>query len=226
MKLNTALSVLAAVGLGGVAVANDPTTASTAASHDKTKLVSKLADKNIESTDRAKLGEIEDFVVDESGQITHAVVSYGSTLGLGGKQTVVPWDVLSSSMQGEQIVLERTRLENAPVITDQELVASTTWRTEIDQHWEQGSDESMRTAEAPAGSMTDSSSSGSSSASSDTATSDTATSSDTEESATGSETGPEAEGAMGTHESTSTELEPKSETTETEQTQETETAPY
>ena len=208
MKLNTALSVLAAVGLGGVAVANDPTTASTAASHDQTKLVSKLVDKDIESTDRVKLGEIEDFVVDDSGQITHAVVSYGSTLGLGGKQTVVPWDVLSSSMQGEQIVLERTRLENAPVITDQELVASTTWRTQIDQHWEQGSDESMRTAEAPAGSMTDSASSG------------------TEASATGSETGPEAEGAMGTHESTSTELEPKSETTETEQTQEPETAPY
>jgi sporulation protein YlmC with PRC-barrel domain len=183
MKLNTALSVLAAAGFAGVAVANDPAAESTSTAHaDKTRLVSKLEDKDIHSADNRKIGEVEDFVVDESGRITHAVVSYGGTLGMGEKQTLVPWDLLTSEMQGERIVLDRTQLENAPEITGQELLADGSWRMEIDQHWE--SDEALRTAEAEpvAG-----------------------------ETPVTAEPGSESEPSMGTHDSTSSEIDAEEE---------------
>jgi sporulation protein YlmC with PRC-barrel domain len=200
MKLNTALSVLAAAGFAGAAMANDPTAESTSTAHaDKTKLVSKLEGKDIHSAENRKIGEIEDFVVDESGQITHAVVSYGGTLGMGDKQTLVPWDHLTSNMQDERIVLERTELESAPEVTEQELLAGGAWRMEIDQHWE--SDEAVRTAEAePTGT-----------------TSESETVETTGETPVTAEPGSESEPSVGTHDTTSSEIDAEPENDPEEQ---------
>ena len=191
MKLNTALSVLAVAGFAGAAMANDPAAESTSAAQaDKTKLVSKLEDKDIHSADNKKIGEVEDFVVDESGQITYAVVSHGGTLGMNEKHTLVPWDQLSSGMQGERIVLDRTQLESAPEVTEQELLAGGDWRMEVDQHWQGHSDEELRTAEAEStGTMSESE-----------------TVENTGETPVTAEPGSESEPSMGTHDSTSSEI--------------------
>jgi hypothetical protein len=155
-------------------------------------------------------------VVDESGQITHAVVSYGGTLGMGEKQTLVPWDQLTSGMQGEQIVLDRTALESAPEVSEQELLAGGAWRMEIDQHW--ASDEALRTAEAE-------------STTTESATvSDSETVENTGETPVTAEPGSESEPSMGTHDSTSSEIdaEPENDPEEqqTSEEQSTEPSPY
>jgi len=63
------------------------------------------------------LGEIEDLMIDvNSGRIGYAVLSYGGVLGVNEKLFAVPWQSLTVTPQGDQIVLgvEKDKLANAP----------------------------------------------------------------------------------------------------------------
>lgn len=115
---------------------------------------------SVQSAAGESLGTVKDIIVDQQGKLTHVIVSYGGTLGLGNKLAAVPWEQASHMMSGSHLVLQKEKLQSAPSFTESEWpnLASSSWSTTADQYWQQGS---MRTksAEAPS---TDSNSSSSS----------------------------------------------------------------
>lgn len=121
---------------------------------------SKIIGMSVQSAAGESLGTVKDIIVDQQGKLTHVIVSYGGTLGLGNKLAAVPWEQASHMMSGSHLVLQKEKLQSAPSFTESEWpnLASSSWSTTADQYWQQGS---MRTksAEAPS---TDSNSSSSS----------------------------------------------------------------
>lgn len=59
-----------------------------------TFMASNLTGEPVQNGDGEDLADIEDFVIDEGGQITHVIVSFGGFLGLGDKEVMLPWDQL------------------------------------------------------------------------------------------------------------------------------------
>jgi len=115
------------------------------------KRASKLIGSEVRGTDGDRIGTLQDVILDQNGQVTHGIVAHGGTLGLGQSLTPVPWGHLSASMQGDAIVLDEKRLENAPKFAGGEWpnLASPTWSQEADQYWTQGG--TMRSAEMSTG---------------------------------------------------------------------------
>lgn len=62
-----------------------------------TYMASELTGEPVQNGDGEDLADIDDFVIDEGGQISHVVVSFGGFLGLGDKQVMLPWDQLQIS---------------------------------------------------------------------------------------------------------------------------------
>jgi sporulation protein YlmC with PRC-barrel domain len=92
---------------------------------------SKIIGKNVQTTTGDSLGDVEDVIVDRDGRVTHAVVSHG------GRLTAVPWTVLSRSMQGDRLVMERSSLERAPSFEKGQWpnLMSNTWSSDVDSYW-------------------------------------------------------------------------------------------
>ncbi|MEN6459378.1 MAG: PRC-barrel domain-containing protein [Thermoguttaceae bacterium] len=70
---------------------------------------SDLIGMNVHSQDQEKLGKIENLAIDQNtGRVHYVVVSFGTTLGFGGKLVPVPWRALKtiSMAKGEQAVTE------------------------------------------------------------------------------------------------------------------------
>lgn len=57
-----------------------------------TYMASDLTGEPVQNGDGEDLADIDDFVIDEGGQITHVIVSFGGFLGLGDKEVMLPWD--------------------------------------------------------------------------------------------------------------------------------------
>lgn len=57
-----------------------------------TYMASDLTGEPVQNGDGEDLADIEDFVIDEGGQISHVIVSFGGFLGLGDKEVMLPWD--------------------------------------------------------------------------------------------------------------------------------------
>jgi sporulation protein YlmC with PRC-barrel domain len=114
-------------------------TAAAAGSIDR-HLASKIIGKGIESSKGEMLGEVKDVVLDRSGKVTHALVSYQGSAGARLRVAAVPWDALSSMMRGDSIVMERSRLQGAPSFEEQQPpnFASETWSREADRYWRSG----------------------------------------------------------------------------------------
>jgi sporulation protein YlmC with PRC-barrel domain len=115
--------------------------------------VSQLIGKNIESSEGRTIGQVKDVVIDDQAKITHFIVSHGN---LGSTRlTAVPYDVVKQSMKGDRIVLDRTRLQNAPSFEESNFpnIASSDWSRSVDRYWQRS-----RTAAADdTGSATDTS---------------------------------------------------------------------
>ncbi|MGX1100591.1 PRC-barrel domain-containing protein [Amorphus sp. MBR-141] len=62
-----------------------------------TYMASELTGEPVQNGDGEDLANIDDFVIDEGGQISHVVVSFGGFLGLGDKQVMLPWDQIQLS---------------------------------------------------------------------------------------------------------------------------------
>jgi sporulation protein YlmC with PRC-barrel domain len=107
------------------------------------------------------LGSVQDVVIDSQGKVTHAIVSKQSSSGMsgstagstaggstaasgmsstGGTLVAIPWQTVKSAMQGGNVVLERSRLQNAPSFSAANMpdFSSSTWSSEADRHWQQG----------------------------------------------------------------------------------------
>lgn len=63
------------------------------------------------------LGKIEELMVDlNTGLVEYAVLSYGATLGMGGKFFAVPWTALRVDLADHKIVIDvdKNTLDEAP----------------------------------------------------------------------------------------------------------------
>ena len=83
--------------------------------------VGKVQGTDVYSMEAEHIGSIEDVMLDKStGRVGYAVLSFGGFLGLGSKHYPLPWDMLryDTALGGYVVKLDKTRLENAPVVED------------------------------------------------------------------------------------------------------------
>jgi len=83
----------------------------------------RLIGMKVQNREGQDLGKISELILDENGQITHAVLATGGYLGVGGHKYVVPWNRLD---------LSRTR-DTALVDVPKDQVSSEFSAFEIDE---------------------------------------------------------------------------------------------
>ena len=97
---------------------------------------SAIQDRTIYGPAGHAIGQVAAFVSDVRDRITHVVIVHDVKTGAEMHLTVVPWDVLLASRQGQRIVLDEDRLGSSPVVTREELSApSTGWQTRANRYW-------------------------------------------------------------------------------------------
>lgn len=114
------------------ASASDMSKASKADKHR----VSRLIGRNVETSTGDTIGEVKEIVIDDSGRITHVIVSHGR---LGSTRLApVPYQAARQMMRGDKLVIDRTRLENAPSFEEASYpdMSSSTWSSSADRYWE------------------------------------------------------------------------------------------
>jgi sporulation protein YlmC with PRC-barrel domain len=91
-------------------------------------MASRAIGASIKSNTGENLGQIEDLLVDQSGQIKMAVLGVGGFLGIGAKKTPVPWQAVTASSDKDfTLNIDRQKLKNAPAIDKNQ--AATDWAT-------------------------------------------------------------------------------------------------
>jgi hypothetical protein len=58
-------------------------------------LGSKLIGMNVENSQGENLGEVKDIIIDSTGKVRYAAVSYGGIMGMGDKMYAVPLDAFT-----------------------------------------------------------------------------------------------------------------------------------
>ncbi|WP_145135203.1 PRC-barrel domain-containing protein [Roseomonas gilardii] len=75
-------------------------------------LANRLIDRDVYTTDRVEVGEVEDLVIDPStGRIVTVVIEVERDLGLNTKYVAVPLDRLSLTAGERRVTLNMTRAE-------------------------------------------------------------------------------------------------------------------
>jgi sporulation protein YlmC with PRC-barrel domain len=100
--------------------------------------LSTLTGREVQNPQGAKIGKIEDVVIDAtSGQIAYAVLSFGGFLGLDETWVVMPWHVLQTTNHGKTFTLDMSekQLKNAPHFDPNQ------WPDMEDMHWEETIDD-------------------------------------------------------------------------------------
>jgi sporulation protein YlmC with PRC-barrel domain len=94
--------------------------------------LSTLTGREVQDAKGAKIGEIEDVVIDAaSGQIAYAVLSFGGFLGLGENWVAMPWRSLQTMNHGKTLTLNMSKdqLKKAPSFDPNQ------WPDMEDWHW-------------------------------------------------------------------------------------------
>jgi hypothetical protein len=79
------------------------------------------------------IGRVKDIVPDaHTGEPTYVLIASGSG------NTAVPYAVVAPMFQNGHIVLDRSRLESAPRVSDRQLqnTSDATWKTKADRYWQ------------------------------------------------------------------------------------------
>lgn len=105
------------------------------------------------STDGSPLGEVKDIVFDRQGRATHLVLTYGSQSDAtpggdapsdgkpasspDGKLTAMPWDAAVASMKDGHLVLDGSKLQDAPSFTPDAWpdLDDPAWSASTDAYW-------------------------------------------------------------------------------------------
>lgn len=66
---------------------------------------SDVMDKQVKNEEDKDLGKINELVINDEGQITHAILAKGGVLGVGAKLYAIPWDRIDLSKEREHVVL-------------------------------------------------------------------------------------------------------------------------
>lgn len=118
---------------GTAARATAQTGASAGVDWERQHRASKIIGMDVVNKQGEKVGDIHDIVVDQQGNVSHAVVSTGGFLGIGERLHAVPWNALDRKAGEQKVVLDvdRDRLRNAPGFD------RNNWPNLTDQKWNQ-----------------------------------------------------------------------------------------
>jgi hypothetical protein len=85
----------------------------------------------------ADLGEVSAVVGDQRGYARYAIVSHGGIMGLRVKRTAIPWATVESALRDGKLIMDRSQLESAPVLSDDmtPTISSGSWSREADGYW-------------------------------------------------------------------------------------------
>ncbi len=77
---------------------------------------SDLMGKTVTTQQGEKIGNINDLLVGQNGEVQYIILSRGEVLGMGGELVPVPWQAANLQMQQDQLVssLDKEKIENAP----------------------------------------------------------------------------------------------------------------
>jgi sporulation protein YlmC with PRC-barrel domain len=81
---------------------------------------STLIGVQVVSTDGSPLGDVKDIIFDRQGRATHLVIAYNSqpdAAAATAKLTAMPWDAAVASMKDGRVVLDSSKLQDAPSFT-------------------------------------------------------------------------------------------------------------
>jgi sporulation protein YlmC with PRC-barrel domain len=86
---------------------------------ERSHRVSKIIGTDVVNRQGDQIGDVEDIVLDNRGNVAYAVVSTGGFLGVGERWHAVPWRSLNTAGESGKFVLDidRNRLSEAPGFT-------------------------------------------------------------------------------------------------------------
>jgi hypothetical protein len=148
----TAVAVLAALTLAGTAAAQPKTTPKPGTDQirpvDEPEKMgywqgSRLIGTRVKDAQGKGAGKIEDLMIDESGRVRFAVLSFGGLLGIGDKHFALPWNAMTFERDKngyvDAVVLDVTkeRLEKAPSFARDRWPDTNdrAWRDEVGRYW-------------------------------------------------------------------------------------------
>ena len=93
--------------------------------------------KAVMNTQGDKLGNVKDFVRDSDGKISFAVVSHGGFLGIGERQTAVPYSALTFNKEKQYFTcdISADQFVNAPEIKDEARLQDRSFAEEVNRYF-------------------------------------------------------------------------------------------
>ncbi|MFV3130147.1 PRC-barrel domain-containing protein [Niveispirillum sp. KHB5.9] len=99
----------------------------------------KVNGTDVYSTAGEKIGHVEDVMLNKrTGNVAYAIMAFGGFLGIGERYHPLPWSVLKydTAKEGYVVPLDKSRLENAPSYSEQELGADDRrWREPVSTYY-------------------------------------------------------------------------------------------
>jgi len=99
-----------------------------------------LIGNDVYNHDEESIGDIKEIMLDvASGNVSYAVLSFGSILGIGEKLFAVPWSALTLDTENKRFLLNisKERLQNAPGFDKDNWpnMADQTWKNDIQDYY-------------------------------------------------------------------------------------------
>jgi uncharacterized protein YrrD len=96
---------------------------------------------DVQSNSGEPIGAVVDIVLDPTGEPAYVVVATPT-----GSAAAVPYSTANSMVHNNKMVMDRSKLENAPKVQQSQLQdqSNTSWQGKSDKYW--GSKGSMRSA--------------------------------------------------------------------------------
>jgi sporulation protein YlmC with PRC-barrel domain len=162
MKTLHSLSLVAALSLGSTAYAQtqtppNPTDSSSVSSEQQREAMpatqaaesrlndssktdkhgAKMVGTKVQMSTGENLGEVKEVLRDTRGDPSYAVISHGGVMGMSAKRTAVPWAAVKAAMQGDKLIMDRSQLDQAPVLPNGKTpdASSGTWSRDADLYW-------------------------------------------------------------------------------------------
>jgi sporulation protein YlmC with PRC-barrel domain len=102
-------------------------------------MASHLIGSKVKTASGENVGQIDDVLIDQTGQIRLAILGVGGFLGIGEKKTPVPWQAITATAnQDFTLNVDRQKLKNAPTIDKNQTAgewATPSFMTEVYAHY-------------------------------------------------------------------------------------------
>jgi sporulation protein YlmC with PRC-barrel domain len=101
------------------------------------KLEAEMVGMKVEMSTGENLGEVKEVLFDTRGDASYVVISHGGMMGIGSKRTAVPWATVKSVMREDKLIMDRSQLEQAPVLPRGKTqdTSKGTWSRDADAYW-------------------------------------------------------------------------------------------